>query len=311
MGLPKAVESSAKKADELIKSAGVSPTPQPAPIVAKPAIELVKEEEPKPPENLPPAAPESGEDIKAKYEQLQQENTALRQAQTVLQGKYNAEVPRLYQEIEALKQPSPEPEPKTSLTQDIAERLKKEYGEDFIKDIEIILADKAKATVEPIKTEINMLKDTAIRNSEQAFISDLTRLVSDWQVIAKDPGFAVFLSETDRFTGFRYYDLAASAQKQLDAPRLAEFYNAYKERLKSISHNPPSPKPLAKTKADLVAPGGVNRTDEEPGQTIYISRNDIQQFYNEVARGLWNGKEKEKKEQEAIFYKALQEHRVV
>jgi len=152
MALPKAVEDAAREADEMLLK--MQPAQSATDEKTEEAPEKVEEE--KSEEPITPVA-ETVEEKVVEPEKVKEPETAtadtkeyerLKQAHAVLQGKYNAEIPRLYQQIKDLEarltpakaEPAKEEEQPQNLS-DVFKKLTEDYGEDFAKGVRTLIRE--------------------------------------------------------------------------------------------------------------------------------------------------------------------------
>lgn len=293
MALPKAVQQQVEDADALIAQMnGTQPVdpetgnplitdpqpahePQPAPISQEP--------EPK------PVVPE--ETWEQKYH--------------TLKGKFDAEVPRLYQQVRemngqiqtliadaATAKATPAPTTPASQTTLITEHDKEAFGADLIDLIDRATESKIaghRDTEAKLLAEINELKGKLGNVAERVTVSDqdryesaLSTAVPDWQALNVDQGFLNWLAEVDPVYGMPRQYALNNAYEAKDASRTATIFNQYKRGLA------PVPKTGQQQLQSQVAPTR-SRTSAAPSSSaadkpIYTS-GQIAEFYNEWVKG--------------------------
>lgn len=277
--------------------------------------------------------------------QAASDETLLQKYRT-LQGMYNADIPRLRNELankdqhiaelsDRLKQvedlladPQNQPQP-SALLNLITEEDKKEYG-DAIEVMRKAAREEAAATYLP---EIEKLKDIVanlqgyvpkiqqVEGSVQAaatqrFWADLTELVPSWQEINSDEDFRTWLLETDPMTGYQRQSFLADAQRKLDARRVAAFFDEW-AAISGSGHQvpqPPNPSPQPRQSGNpleyQVSPGRSRATTPAAPAKRTYTRAEIGQFYKDVTMGKYVGKEQEKLALEADIVLASREGRV-
>jgi len=183
----------------------------------------------------------------------------------VLQGKYNAEVPRLQRQVQeqnstleqlksqltatqgmlsALAQgrvaapggQSPTPAAPVKLVKD--EEVK-EFGEDltdFIKRVaqEAILPA-VDQRLQPVQQQVAEVRQTATKVVERSVQSDHERLlatldqqIAGWRQQNNDPGFLDWLAQPDPYSGVARGDLLRQAYEGFDVPRIVAFFKGYR-----------------------------------------------------------------------------------
>ncbi len=183
----------------------------------------------------------------------------------VLQGKYNAEVPRLQRQvneqnstIEQLKQQmtatqgmlaafaqnrvaapagqGPAPAAPASLVKD--EEVK-EFGEDLTDFIgrvaEQRLMGRIDQKIQPVQQQVNEVRHTAAQvaqatteTAHERLMATLDKSVEGWRQQNSDPLFLEWLAQLDPFSGVERGKLLAQAYERFDAPRVAAFFKGYR-----------------------------------------------------------------------------------
>lgn len=247
----------------------------------------------------------------------------------VLQGKYNAEVPRLSKEIREAKstiqsmqtqldelKESPAPVAKDLEITDLNPEAYAEYGEEF--ETLAKMVKQLTGQVNSLVTENTYLKDSleGVENTQNQktsddFILSLEGSVPDWETINRNADFIQWLQEVDTISG---------VTRQVHLDDAAETLNARK----AIS--------IFKEFNDSVAPSSANNTQQHiarqaqpasvqsPAPTSeakrFYTRSELKQFYKEVAlvasgKGPWVGREAEVKAIEADIFAAPREGRII
>lgn len=246
---------------------------QPAPQGDPPSEPQAPEGDSTPSQATPPAQP-APEDIEHRYK--------------VLQGKYNAEVPRLSAENKELKTRLTELEQSLESLKNAkaAEPLVKpeeieEYGEGLIDVARRIAREelmKKEAEIEELKREIKSVKSVTTKTVENDFFKSLTALVPDWEQLNTDESFLKWLDELDEFTGEQRINLLSRAEQQRDAVRAAKFFQAYKKASQSWAAN------SQQSLEQQLVPPASPAPSTPPSKKIW-TRGEIQQFYAKMRRG--------------------------
>jgi hypothetical protein len=250
MGTLAKIEKQAKEAEEKqrqLAEAGKTGTEKEKQGQA-PEPEKGKEEVPKAQEKETPQKPvkeETEESFKQKYE--------------VLQGKYNAEMPRLREQIANLQQtvthlnsiiasqPKPlegeEEESKKPVEIPAVKELQagdfEGYGEEMLQMVktvnELIKENQGlKAENQKLTGEFKTVGQTVIKSAKERYYDRLDDLVPDLfgddgsPKINADPNWLQWLSKVDTLSGRRRQDLLDDAQNKLDAERVAAIVNLWK-----------------------------------------------------------------------------------
>lgn len=204
MSVPKAVQEQERMAEEMQRDFAQGKTAPAAP--AAPAA---------PPPPIP--APKDAGEL-----------AVANQRYAVLQGKYNAEVPKLHDRIKELEAqisgakgaPATAGEVMAGLDESI-KALSDEFGEEFAQRIVSI----AKTLV---AQEIAPLREVSQQTVQERFYANLTAAVPDWQTLAGEPGWAEYLNQTDPSTGITRYPGAKAAMDSFQAEPLVSMFRGYR-----------------------------------------------------------------------------------
>lgn len=323
MGLPNALMGLEEQADKLHRDAYPEQYAPPAgtPPPAAPSAETPDGEQPPTPAQTPPdttpasdqppaetpaetppapaAAQPDGLISKADYDALQHKFS-------VLQGKYNAEIPRLSDELNALKNrtvtppsetPPGTPPPDGGATmEERIERLKQEYGPEFLEDIEYFLRPKIMKELEGVKQTVENVAAVTSQAQDTQFLTRLSTIVPEWPVLVKDPAFVEFMNAEEGNSGVPRLENARKFQGQRNAEKLAKYYVDFKSTRKpSVTPAPGTPTPGKPTKEALVAPATTPTGQVPTGrEEIPIMRaSELDKFARDVNAGLYRGRDKE------------------
>ncbi len=287
--LPKHVRAQVERANQIVAEMNKPPaadppgTPPatPPPAVVPPATpSATPPATPPTPPVTPPATPPAADALEQKYK--------------VLQGKYNAEVPRLQKrvqeqdsELRDLKQqllnqqtllaamntrtPPPPAAPATPLVS--AEEVK-EFGPDLIDVIGRVakqtLLPEIESRVKPVQQRVEQtekgtkeVKDQAFRDARAKVLDLLQNEVSNYLQVNQDPAFIAWLGEVDPYAGRLREDLLQEAYTANNGPRVVAFFKGYLAEHAATAPplppappaTPPSPPESQRTLDSLVAPG--------------------------------------------------------
>lgn len=303
--LPKQVRDQIKLADDIIDEMKAGETPPEDP----------PKDPPEGSEGTPPAEPvveDPPKDPDHKYK--------------VLQGKYNAEVPRLQKTNQKLEeqnrdlnqrilnvegmlaalsttQTPPEPEPELP---DVTDDERAQFGDDLIDLVERVAK---RATAPEIEAQVGKLDRTIqqqgekLAHSEQAVaesrrqdtVSALAAAVPNWEAQNNDPNFLEWLNENEPSVGVPRGRLLTEAFRANEAERVIWFFKSFQsENATETSETTPGDNPEPQAKLDeLVAPGtpktGSVVAPNESGKRVW-TRNDITAFYAEKNEFIKRGK---------------------
>ena len=232
--LPTQVANAEKKAEELERKIGEEPVPDGS--------------------GADVPAQDSDKDWKAEYEKAKHKYD-------VLQGKYNAEIPRLSQELEELKSKNAVSEEEEVSDEDLFSGITDDT------DVEKIVEDKLK----PVKDVVDTLANST-------YTKTLTEKVPDWQEIYNDGDFVEWLNIVEPASGRTRLDLAKEAEVNRNADRVAWFLQQYKSS---------KSKPASPSVETYVSPASSSSKISSSQTAPPMKLNDeiIRNYYSAVARG--------------------------
>jgi len=322
MALPKQVEAALAAADATLAAANgtnqdtavleATPAqddqPQPDPFQQAPQLEAAPE--------TPPATAEKPDAWEQRYR--------------VLQGKYDAEVPRLHHQVRDLqtdlraaiermdaaskaKESVPE-QPQVADPRDV-----ENFGADLV-DMVSRVASQAigrasqvlDAKIAQFESQIAQLSDAmkgttqqVAVTAEQSFFDRVTKLVPTWEQTNADPSFLAWLAEVDPVYGMNRQAALDRARSELNAEQAAAVFNAYLGPKKAAPKGPdPLDKHVSPRSASTAAPAPI--TDKP-----VITQAQVTAFYDAERRGAYRGNEAEFLRLEGIINAALAEGRII
>jgi hypothetical protein len=280
--LPAAVRRQIEQADRIleeIKTAAL-PAGDPAPADPAPAGDPAPAD-PAPAPADPPPTPAPAED------------TAEHRFK-VLQGKYNAEVPRLHRHLREvtgenaeLKQrvndleatvaalhtreaPAPAAAPASPLTEEEVAQ----FGPDLIDIIRRVAKQETgvalDAQLKPVQKSVKHVQETVAasqkvvaQSARERMLAALSDAVPEWTQQNEDPKFLEWLTQQDAFSGRVRDELLADAYRKNDAPRLIAIFKGFQAENADRTSDQPDPAPTPPKPAEgspngldqLVAPG--------------------------------------------------------
>jgi len=207
----------------------------------------------------------------------------------VLQGKYNAEVPRLQRTVgdmtSRLEQLSSQLVATQSMLASFAQNrgaapgsqgsapaapaklVKDEEVRDFGPDLIDVMRRVAREEVgpavesrlKPVQQQVEQVRSAATQAAAAASMTEqervfttLDREVPDWQDQNKDGGFLDWLSQQDAYTGVVRGELLKQAYERHDAPRVVAFFKGYRTEHAVVTPPPtPAPAPAAGSQRSL------------------------------------------------------------
>ena len=246
-----------------------------------------------------------------------------------LKGKYDAEVPRLNQTVAELRSERDSTGSRlTQLENELRQLREKPAAVLDPKDVESFGAD----LVEMVRRQASAELDSAVKahigamveritrleqgltgvsqatavSAEQQFRAALKQAVPDFEAINASDAFLEWLGEEDEVYGVPRQEALTRSGSNLDVARTASIFNAFK-RTKVVP-----PVVQANELASQLTPSRSGSSAPPAAvNTVMISQSSITQFYNDVRRGVYDGREAEAQRIETEINLALQSGRVV
>jgi len=295
--IPASVQAAADASDKYLhdqEAAKVAATAPPPNALPQPPVQPTQTQEPAPP----------AEDFRQKY--------------LVLQGKYNAEVPRLHeanrqlqsqnadlgnrlQGLEAkVQELSTPPVPAADFA-----KIHAEYGDDLTN----VLKEQA-STISQLKGVITQLQNGQAQVAQatqetvqDAFWRELRRVVPDWQALNSDQYFLAWLAEGDGLSGLSRYDTMQVAFKRLDADGVARYFTSYKAGLQPTQN-------AQQQLASQVSPPASGTGTQTGSEKQSFTSAQVSQFFKELSLGKWNHRRDEAEAIERAMELAQSEGRI-
>jgi hypothetical protein len=212
----------------------------------------------------------------------------------VLQGKYDAEVPRLHSEmnylrgkLETLEKVTPVPVKEIEKKADPVEieGFKKDYP-DIYKAVSMLLEEK-NISSKVDEDKFKKIEETIDRTSKQTFESLLSNKVADWNVLNENPKFIEWLSKREGRTPYTRHQWLVAAYENQDIDTVAGFFNDFKSENKPVEE---IKKEVVSKKEDLgkfVSPKSKNTetSHSDGGDKKIYSKDEIEKFYRDLAMG--------------------------
>ena len=304
MELPRQVEEAANIAEELMQ--GIQQAPQQE---AQQAQEVQEAQEETVEEN------ETSEEQDVPHDDDVQELRKFKDRYLSLKGKYDAEVPRLHQELREFKQSvferlAPQtPKEEQKVENDKVAKFKEEYGEEFVENLRELLKAEVdpliRSNVSQVEQQVASVEDTQIKAAQQNFANYMdTKVQHNWREIAQvfneiaydqpvsNPKIAEFLAKPDPSGYYTNFDLVKIFNDNWDGDKLANVFNSYYEQA-------PKPKPKNNHVQDAmvapsrstqhVAPTTSDKTIWTKDMIAQFEKDDrMGKYSNEESQAKWN-----------------------
>lgn len=253
----------------------------------------------------------------------------------VLQGKYNAEMPRLQnqvselyqhlsrlqQENEQLKTQSKESEiPKMPEYEEIDPESLTEYGDEFgkmAKQLNTLAQENRQLQDElkSIKDSTQKVQQTQHSSREEQFWDRLSNLVPNWDEVNQNQDFLNWLTEEDPVSGTVRQQILEHHRNNLDVNKVARVFKAWLDQSgqsvkKQDTQLSGESKPKKEGPKNVQPEASRAEEPEEISQGRTWTRAQIKRHYDDMARGAWENREDEWKKIERQMLQAVQEGRV-
>lgn len=198
-----------------------------------------------------------------------------------------------------------------------------EYGADFLDVVKRRAAEVVTPEVAALRKQIDELNrklgnvDTHVEKSAKAQMHDaLNAAVPNWLEINKNEKFLDWLSLRDAYSGIIRQELLKQAYAANDTPRVLSFFKGFlaAEAAKAPSTATPDVPPTAPKfpLAELAAPGRAKTAAPPPApvEKPIITRAQVTEFYADLAKGAYRGRDDEKASIEAMIFEANRDGRI-
>lgn len=209
---------------------------------------------------------------------------AWEQKYRVLQGKYNAEVPRLQRQLNDLMGRFEQTTQQLTATQNMLASLHqqraapsagqaaapagqsklvkdeeiRDYGPDLIDVMRRVareeVAPVVDQTIQPVKQQLEQVNrqasqvaDRTLQTEQEKLFATLDKEIPDWRTVNRDEGFLAWLGQPDPYSGEQRGVLLKRAYERLDIPRVLTFFRGYRNENAVVT--PPAAAPAPATEA--------------------------------------------------------------
>jgi hypothetical protein len=270
------------------------------------------------------------------------ERTDWKQKYSVLQGKYDAEVPRMAQDLREANARIAKFEekltelatPKTQAVESSQDVFTKEEIEDYGEDLLDVIGRKAEQVanqkfmpvISGLRQEVAKLElrlgETGQKIAKQEtneVFALLDKEVKDWRTLNTDAAFNDWLDAIDPFTGQTRKNLMLTAFEAKNAPRVKAFFEGFLKENAAVtpaSAEAPSAQGGAMTSrldlGDYVAPGTPKSGGQAgaPKEKRIWSSKEVGRFYSDIQKGHYKTRPEDKARIEADIVAATTEGRI-
>ena len=318
MSLPKQVQAQVEEAERL-EALLQQQTEAPA---DPPKTEEVLEQPAPPVDPASPSPPPPSETTS--------EETWQRRYKT-LQGKFNAEVPRLSSQVQDLTRQladaqskidalAKKSEPKAPAKSLVTDKDIEAFGGDLVDLVKRQAQETAEQLAEErlsrlaeendiLRKQLTGVAERQVSNDREVYFAKLGTKVPDYEELNVDEGFIAWLEEADPLSGQARQEYLNSAFKGFDVERTAQLFNAYKA---TVAPSAPPAKTINRDLQRQVTPSTSKVTGPtEPQQDTRIwKQSEIAEFYADITKGKYKGEAAEQARIEAQIDQAVAEGRV-
>jgi len=265
-----------------------------------------------------------------------------------LQGKYNVEIPRLQhqnrdlvQRMQQLEQllasMSSEPQSRAPQGQPQAATAQRYVTDEDVADYGDSIEVMRKVTREEVATlngkisqlesllqqvqtnvvpQVQAVAQRQAMSAEQQFWRDLTVAVPLWREINDNADFQTWLLQIDPLSGINRQTYLDDAQRSLDAGRVSQFFSTWLEisgqAVAQQTGSATRAAPAAASELERQVSPGRSRSSGAPATPkgrVY-TRQDVTKFFEDVRKGTYAGREKERDQIERDIFAAQQDGRL-
>lgn len=253
----------------------------------------------------------------------------------VLQGKYNAEVPRLQQQNEGLNsrlgdmeaqmgqllQSQQAPAAPIEAGSYLTEEERTDYGDDMIAVVKKAAREEFEPVVSQLQSEnaqlrglLGGMQQQNVQSARDTMLTDLDGSMSNWREVNQNQEFLGWLENVDPYSGQKKLDLLRQAFENNNTSRVLAFFKGF---LNENAAYTPNQQPGSSAQAQvsletLVAPGraadgGEGRAQDGIPQGRVWTQADISGFYRDVNRGVYRNDPDKRASLEADLFAAQSE----
>ena len=318
MALPRSIQAQVEQA-EATMAAYAAPleaqpaAPDPVEVVASPPAEQTPAPVAQP--VAPPPAP-TEENWEHKFRSLQ---GLFNKNVPELQGQVKTLTQRLEQALGALEEKRAAPqEPKESVPATVDPKDVENFGADLVDMVNRIAERRFNSVAQQVEAKFSELQQklgtveqqlegtsqSVAVTAEQSFFDNLAKQVPEWETINANPAFLAWLADSDPVYGVPRQRALDSAREQLDVARIVAVFRAFAPAT--------TPAPVTRNPVDRqVSPkaGAANATQTAAPKAGFTQK-QVTDFYNDLARGKFRGREAEAAAIEQSVNLAIAEGRV-
>jgi len=316
-GLPKQVEEAAELAEQYLEdlNKGSEDETTDEAVSDEPENEAVNEDDTS---DADTQEDEDDEDVEETDEDKDDEEETYQRRYETLLGKYNAEVPRLHDELKELKEnifgkideiakeknEQPEPDKSAEEQSKRLEKLKEEYDADFIDTLLDVIRDEIAPTVESsvktVEERVDSVEEAQISAAQDEFVSYLDKHIDSgssnigWKEAwaGEDPKFIEFLEKPEPSGLYTYGQLVKMYNESWNAEGLSKIFNIYYESSKPQKKEKETKKQKSPEEEAMIAPTrDTQHTTPDTSEGRIWTQQDIEEFKRKDRQGKYSPEE--------------------
>lgn len=194
---------------------------------------------------------------------------------------------------------------------DVVKRAAREEVSPYIKKIAELEQENGK-----LRNALGGVSQSMAKSARDAVYESLHQHVPNWETINKDPIFLEWLGEVDVYAGKERRAMLQEAFEKNDAARVVRFFEGFLSERTSVDqehHAPPTERSPQASLDQMVAPGrprgAGNMAGAQDSKKMWTQQ-DVRQFYADVQRGKYKGREKDRNRIERDIIEASREGRI-
>lgn len=243
----------------------------------------------------------------------------------VLQGKYDAEVPRLQRELhearvavdsltaqvqqiyqaQQAQQAGQRTDPNTTGAPPIDGLFtpdeEQAYGSDYLQMVERVArrisedaaarrAEELRAHMQRTEQSLAPVMQEANASAYERFLAQVSQQMPDWQQINADPGWLGWLGEVDPMLGTTRQSILDQASQARDAARVVAIFNAFKAQGNRAPQQPAGPQAAARQVVPHTS--GASTAQQRGGNTARVfTESDIKALFAAKRKGEFTSEE--------------------
>jgi hypothetical protein len=207
---------------------------------------------------------------------------------------------------EPVKGPEADPRDSAQFGEDMVEMVSRYAGKAFeqMRDEFGRYAASLDERVKALEARVTGVSEQAAQSLEEVFYDALTKAVPDWRQVNQNERWLAWLSEEDDVYGMTRQQALNAAHSTLNAKRVAAIFSKFKTDVQSKQETLDSQVAPQAGTASAPTPGGA------PTPKLFSQR-AVQNFYLDMSKGRYRGREAEATRIEAEINLAAAEGRIV